>query len=262
MAAQTDSPSDRAPARSLWARVREGLAEDIARGRLAPGSRLPSERELSERLGVSRVTVRRALADLERDGLIDTSLGLGRFVRWRQVEEAANELISLTRMGTSLGLTVTSRVLVARTRPSTLDEAEALSIAPGAEICELERLRLLDDVPVVVDHSVIPSARAPGLFETDFARDSLYETLARRFGVLAYRAEYSVQARAAQSPTAEFLDLCAGQPVLVAEQTTADPAGRLFQLSTLTYRGDRYRFRSTLQLRQPPVADPSVRPGA
>jgi GntR family transcriptional regulator len=241
-------PVDVDGSRPLWDRVRQSLADEVERGALPPGSRVPSERALSERLGVSRVTVRRALAALEQGGVIETSPGLGRFVRMRQVEEPPNELVSFSRMAASLGLKVTSRVLVHRARPATLDEAETLSVAPGAELIELERLRLLDGVPVVIDHSLVPAAWAPGLLDLDFTATSLYDELAERHGILAWRAEYVVQAEGASRRAAELLGLSEGQPVLVARQTTVDPDRRPFQLSVLTYRGDRYRFRTTLQM--------------
>jgi GntR family transcriptional regulator len=250
------------PGSRLWERVYQTLVDEIGRGALAPSARLPSERDLSQRLSVSRVTVRRALGELARQGLIETSTGLGWHVRVPEVEEPPDELVSFARMGASLGLAVTSRVLVARTRSATLDEAEALTVAPGAEVVELERLRLLEGVPIVVDYSLIPSSRAPGLLETDFARASLYDTLAERYGIVAYRAEYVVQAQAADERVAKLLDLSPGQPVLVAEQTTVDLTRRPFQLSTLTYRGDRYRFRNTLTMPSVAASRGPVRDGA
>jgi GntR family transcriptional regulator len=235
--------------RALWDRVRQTLADEVARGALVAGARLAPERELSDRLGVSRVTLRRALAALERDGLIETSPGLGRVVRRaEQVEEPPNELVSLTRMGASLGVQVTSQVLVARIRPATLDESEALVIGPGAPLIDLERLRLFDGRPIVLDASLTPAALAPDLLDADFAVVSLYDELATRYGVVAWRAEYMLQAEAAGDRAAELLDLAVGEPVLVARQTTVDPTGRPFQLSVLTYRGDRYRFRTTLHM--------------
>jgi GntR family transcriptional regulator len=234
--------------RALWDHVRRSLAEDVANGTLRPGARLPSERVLSERLGVSRVTVRRALIALEQEGIIETSPGLGRFVpRSHPVEEPPNELVSFAQMGASLGLEVTTQVLVARTRPSTLDESEALSVGPGVDLVELERLRLLDGVPIVIDHSLIPAARAPALLEADFATASLYDKLSDSYGLVAWRAEYVLQAEPAGERAARLLGLATGEPVLVARQTTLDLERRPFQLSVLTYRGDRYRFRTTLQ---------------
>lgn len=238
--------------RPLWEHVRQTLREAMVAGTLAPGARMPSERELSTQMGVSRVTLRRALAALERDGLIESTQGLGRFVRQsRPVEEPPNELVSLTQMGASLGLDVTSRVLTAHARPATLDEAEALVMGPGTELIEIERLRLLDGVPIVVDHSLIPAGRAPGLLDADFSTASLYEELAARHGIVAWRADYVLQAEPAGERMAALLELALGEPVLVARQTTVDPSRRPFQLSVLTYRGDRYRFRTALQVGAP-----------
>jgi GntR family transcriptional regulator len=238
---------------SLWERVHGALADDIEHGRLPPNARLPSERDLSRRFAVSRVTVRRALAELAREGRVTTSTGLGWFVRAAQVEEPPNELVSFRRMGESLGLPVTARVLLAQHRQATLDEAAALSIAPGAELIELERLRFLDGVPIVIDCSLIPAARAPTLLEHDFTRESLYDALAESHGIIAASADYVVQARAADDHAAELLDLEPGEPVLAAEQLTIDIARRPFQLSRMTYRGDRYRFRTTLRIATPRV---------
>src|SRR4051794_40449351 len=107
---------------ALWQRVYDTLAREIQHGALTPQGRIPSERDLGQRFSVSRVTVRRALAELAKRGLIASSNGLGWFVRSAQIEEPPNELVSFRQMGEALGLRVSSRVLIARTRPASLDE--------------------------------------------------------------------------------------------------------------------------------------------
>jgi Transcriptional regulators len=231
--------------RPLYLRVANELAAEIERRALPTGTKLPSERELCDRFDVSRVTVRAALNALRNDGLVATAAGAGWFVTTRRIEEPENELVSFTSMAASKGLTASARVLTAQLRSATLDESDALQIAPGAELVELERLRLLDGIPVVIDWSGLPHSRFPGILAHDFASESLYDVM-RSNGVLPTSASYVVEAGEADMRQAGLLELEPGRPVLLATQTAFDGAGRPIQLGRLAFRGDRYRFRARL----------------
>lgn len=233
-----------------YQRVQESLAEEIARGRRAPGSRLPPERAMAEHFGVSRVTLRRALAELERAGIVARDAG-GWSVAGPRIGEPPNALMSFSEMAESRGLTPRARVLATRVRPATIDEAETLGLAPGAALFELERLRLMDDVPIMIDRSSIPLAFAPGLVEIDFSSASLYRELEGRHGLRPVRARFAVEAVAADEHQAALLELEPGEPLLRCQQLTEDETGRPIEMCEMVYRGDRYRFRATL-----------VRPGA
>jgi GntR family transcriptional regulator len=232
----------------LHRRVSRVIAEDIAAGVLAPGDRLPSERDLSEKLHVSRATVRRALADLVDEGLIESRAGRGSFVSSGPIGEAPNALMSLSELGASRGLTTGSRVLSSDTRPATPDEAEALEIAPGAAIFALERLRLLDGTPMSLDTNLVPLAIAPVLPEIDFTSASLYETLDAA-GAGPVRAIYSVQAVEADARRASLLEVAPGAPLLQTATVAYDRTGQRVELGEMIYRGDRYRFRASLTRR-------------
>jgi GntR family transcriptional regulator len=232
----------------LHRRVSRVIAEDIAAGVLAPGDRLPSERDLSEKLHVSRATVRRALADLVDECLIEARAGRGSFVSSGPIGEAPNALMSLSELGASRGLATESRVLSSDTRPATPDEAEALEIAPGATVFVLERLRLLDGVPMSLDTNRIPLAVAPVLPEIDFTSASLYETLDAA-GAGPVRAIYSVQAVEADVRRARLLEVAPGAPLLETATVAYDRTGQRVELGEMIYRGDRYRFRASLTRR-------------
>jgi GntR family transcriptional regulator len=229
----------------LYAQVSRWLAGEIASGALRPEERLPSERSLCDRLSVSRVTLRRALAVLVEDGLLEVSASRGWFVSSGPVGEPPNALLSFTAMGVARGLSVSSRVIAARLRPATLDEAELLEVAPGADLFDLERVRMLDGIPVALDNSRVPIAVAPGLPEVDFGHRSLYATL-EDSGVIPSRASYAVEAVAADGRQAALLEIEPGDATLWATQTTFDQGGRPIELGRIAYRGDRYRFRATL----------------
>lgn len=231
--------------RPLHDQVREAIEAQILSGAIPAGARLQSERDLAGRLGVSRVTVRRALDALEREGLVRATPGSGRYVRGSALAESPNELLSFTELGARRGLIASSRVLRTSVRPATLEEAERAGIAPGAELFELERLRMLDGVAVALDHTRVPLVIAPSLRDVDFRTTSLYEVLAGADAAVA-RADYTTEARAATPGQARQLGLAPGAPLLLARTTSYDDGGRIVELGETYYRGDRYRFHATL----------------
>jgi len=224
--------------------VARELAAEIARGKVAPGERLPGERELCRHFDVSRVTIRHALRELKDRGLIEPESARGWFVTSTALGEP-NALMSFSEMALSRGLRPGARILAAMVRPATMDEAEALSIAPGSAVFDLERLRLLDGVPVAIEHSRLPLAVAPAMPKADLATGSLYELL-RQAGAVPVRADYVLQAIPAEARQARHLELPEGAPLLMATATTYDLGGRVIELSRSIFRGDRYRFRTTL----------------
>jgi GntR family transcriptional regulator len=228
----------------LYLTVEKQLAAEIARGALAPGDRLPGERDLCRHFGVSRVTVRRALGALRDRGLVDSDSTRGWFVSAAALGEP-NALMSFSEMARSRGLRPGSRILRSLLRPATIDEAEELAIAPSTEIFDLERVRLLDGVAVALERSRVSLHGAEGLADADFAAGSLYDAL-RKLGVMPTRADYVLQAIPADERQAATLEVAPGAPLLMAGARTFDEAGRPIELSLSVFRGDRYRFRTTL----------------
>jgi GntR family transcriptional regulator len=233
--------------RPLYHRVYREIASEIESGTLGPGDRLPSERWFCDELGVSRATVRRAIEELAADGLVQAR-GRGTYVSGAALAEPPNTLMSLSELGRSRGLVATARVLACERRPATIDEAEAFGIAPGAALLELERVRMLDDLPISIDHNRVPARFLPASAEPDFTTDSLYEAL-ERGGHAPVRADYELEARAADAEEAELLGLAPGAPVLLALTSAFGVDGRAVDLGRTVYRADRYRFQATLMRR-------------
>jgi GntR family transcriptional regulator len=229
--------------RPLYDKVYRTLRSEIETGSLQPGDHLPSERTIAEQLAVSRITVRRALRELATEGLIE-----GR--RVASLGEPPNALLSFTAMAAERGLAATSRVLSALVRGATLDEADLLLVAPGAPIFELRRVRFLGDVPIALDETRLAHHRVPGIEVVDFATASLYATLEARFGIVATRVDYSIEAAGATVAEAALLDVTVGASLLHAAETMYDQHDRPTDIGRIVYRGDRYRFRTTL-LRRP-----------
>jgi GntR family transcriptional regulator len=231
----------------LYHRVYRQIAQEISGGALQPGARLPSERWFCDELGVSRATVRRAIEELIADGLVETR-GRGAFVTGEALVEPPNTLMSMSELGRSRGLDATARVLSSAIRPATIDEAEAFGIAPGAELFELRRLRMLDGLPIAVDDNRLPLRVLPSAGDIDFTTASLYDAIEREGNRLA-RADYQLEARAAGKQEAELLGLAPGAPVLFATTVAIGEDGRILDLGDTVYRADRYRFQATLMRR-------------
>jgi len=235
-------PSSLAGSQPLYDQVRETIAEQIRSGAIPPGARLQSERDLADQMGVSRVTVRRALDALAEDGLVRAARGSGRFVSDGALAEPPNALLSFTELGAERGLEATSRVLGATVRAASFEEAEGFAVAPG--------------VAVARDVTRVPLSCAPELPTIDFSTASLYAVLDAA-GAALVRADYTTEAVAADAEQARHLGVSQGSPLLLARTTSYDASDRVVELGETAYRSDRYRFRATL-VRKPQPGGGSI----
>ena len=225
------------------------LAERVEHGSYPAGEPLPSERVLAGELAVSRTTVRHALLALQQQGLVRLEAGRGWFLT-SMVSEPPNELVSFSEMARARGLTPSAKVIRQQLVAATIDDAEQLQIAPGAEVFELVRLRFLDGMAVAISETRVPLWCAPELGAHDFSSASLFAVLEETYGVSPLRAEFTLQAHSAATWEADLLELEAGDPVLVCWETTFETAERPIEIAKITYRGDRYRLHATARRRR------------
>lgn len=222
------------------------LSDLLRRSSFPPGSRLPGERELATRVGVSRSTLRKALDLLEDKGLLDRSPKRGWFVPPHVVGEPPSTLQSFSEMARERGLVPGAKVLSARERPATFEEATRLRVAPAASVLELSRLRTLDGVPVCVDVSVVVLAKVPLLASAEMTDRSLYEAIEELSAVRIERSSYTVRADACDQHLADLLRLPPGAPILVGEELTYLTDGSPILAGVMSYRADAYRFQADL----------------
>ncbi|MCC6917883.1 MAG: GntR family transcriptional regulator [Alphaproteobacteria bacterium] len=225
----------------LFHGVTRHLTAKIEAGEYAAGDRLPTERWLQQTLGVSRTTVRRAIEELVEAGTLELR-GRAAYVAKPALDAPQRDtILSLTDMARERGLVPTARVLMQQVRPATLDEADAFRIAPGAELFELRRLRLLDGAAISIDHDRTPLKTLPQGPQLDFTHASYFESLARA-GSPPVHSRMQIEARLATSGEAELLGLPPGAPVLVNTEQASGPAGYPVSLGYSVFRSDRHRF--------------------
>lgn len=233
----------------LYERVAARLWEDLRSNGARPGDRLPSERVLTERYRVSRVTVRGALALLSARGAVESASSRGWFISGELVAATATAHVEgFSDYARKHRIPTTSSLLMSRVRPCTVGEAQRLRIAPGRDLFEMRRIRTLNGLVVVLEHNRVPLALCPALAETDFTSASLYATLLTADPPqIPRRAEYAVEARQPNSQERRVLELAGTSvPVLMARQLTYSQHGHPLELTEQAYRGDRYQFRGSI----------------
>jgi GntR family transcriptional regulator len=203
-----------------YQRIRHALRQELERGALVPGDRMPTERELVERFGVAHMTVRHAIDGLVRDGLVVRRRGSGTFVvRTRPMARSAKRLQSFSEeLGDAV---VRGQVIRQREIQPDQDVAEALAMSWTGLVVELLRVRTVDGTPASVQQVFIPLKLAPGLARDDMTDRSLYQYLADA-GVTLARAEQRLFAVAAEKWQAELLGLPIATPLLASERLSRD----------------------------------------
>lgn len=217
------------------------------------GDPFPSEPRLSEEFGVSRMTVRAALANLERDGLLERVPGRGTFVRRSAANRPVGVLLSFHDQALAEGKAPRSRVLRAEVRDASPQEAAALyqEADPQAEaqppqVVAVSRIRLFDDVPIAVEHATFPAGLS-ALLTADLETGSLHNAL-RRLGLNPTLGSSVLTARTADDDARE-LGVAAATPMLVETRSIVDQHGKPLEYTVSSYVADRYALKVDFSVR-------------
>ena len=223
--------------------VRRALAEQIGSGRLRPGQRLGAERALAAEFGVSRATLRQALAVLEEGGVVRRvpGRGGGTFVAKGKIERDLSRIVGVPALLRSQGVVAGTRVLSARLAEADDITAQALRARPGELVVDLVRIRLADGSPFSLEHARFPARRFPGLLEMPLG-GSVYELLGEHFGVEPTDAVERIEVVLASPDEAAILDVEPGAPLMAITRTTTDPDGEPIEFSRDLFRADRTRI--------------------
>ncbi len=231
----SDGPMSRQDGVALWRQIANRLQQDIATGIRAPGSRLPTEAELSQRFAVNRHTVRRALEELSRGGLVRIEQGRGTFVAEDVLEYTVEPRTRFTEWIRKHNMEPSGKTLQLRELAADAHVANGLGLRTGARVILMERLGLADDRPVSLSRHYFPAARLPGLLDALRASPRITDAL-RGVGVDDYLRQMTrVSARAPTPAEAELLRMPRTRPVLVTENINVDRSGAVVEFGLGCY---------------------------
>jgi GntR family transcriptional regulator len=217
--------------RPLYQQVYDLLVKQIAAGEWGPGESLPSEQSLAVRLNVSQGTVRKALDVLAADSLIDRRQGKGTYVAEHTQERTLFRFFRLAHPGGVRALP-TSAGDTLKLRAAKPAEATKLALEPGAQVYELNRVRLIDGEPAVLEKIVLPAELFPGLERHDPLPNAIYALYQREYGVNIASAEEELRADPARKEDARRLGLPPGAPLLHIDRVAISMEGKRVEWRT------------------------------
>ncbi len=220
----------------LYRQLVNDLIRRMESGELQPGQRIPSERELAERLKVSRITARQALSHLEQLGRVYREQGRGTFVAAPRLARVKG-FGSYTEYVMGLGLTPTSRVVKQELEDPDEELRDLLKLQSNEQVLHLVRVRLANDVPLALQSTYLPHSLCPGLENEDLSSSSLFDILRKKYSVYPTWTEPKVSASAASEMEAAVLGLEPGAPVLVVDALTYTDAFQIVERVRTVYRG-------------------------
>jgi GntR family transcriptional regulator len=213
---------------------------------LAVGKAIPSERQLSSDLGVSRLTVRAALDQLVREGYLLRRRGAGTFVREPKIAQELT-MTSFSEDMRQRGMRPGSRTLSLERTLAGAYLGRCLHVSPSERIVVVKRLRLADDEAMAIETLHVPESVVPGLTRSDFEGGSFYDLLASRYGVEIVGGIQTIEPTVTNEEESEALDVPLHSPAFQFERTTRASDERIVEFVRSTYRGDRYRLVSELR---------------
>jgi GntR family transcriptional regulator len=199
----------------LYNQIQEYIAELILSGKLAPDTKIQSEREFSEDLGVSRMTVRRALTELVNEGLLERRHGSGTYVAQPKVTYEAREMVSYIQAMNERNIATTSQLLEFEIMAASRRLADLLGSQIGSPLYRVSVIRFANRVPVILERGFFPQSSWPNLEEWDLEKTSVYDLLTSLYHVTPSRISQTVEAVVATDTVAQQLRVDEGFPLLL-----------------------------------------------
>lgn len=223
--------------------VKQHLLDLIEAG-LAPHERLPAERELAEQFSMSRLTVRKALDELESAGVVYRVQGAGTFVKEPRIAKSM-EFTSFSEDMQRRGMVPGSLGLSVTTVPIGMTAGYALGLSPTEPAVRIERIRTADERPMCFEICLVPASLVPGLV-ADGVGASLYGTLRDKYGIVLEGARQQIRAGVLEPEVAARLEVPPFSPAFHVTRTSYDERGTAVEYAESYYRGDRYSYELTI----------------
>ncbi|MDF7627357.1 GntR family transcriptional regulator [Leuconostocaceae bacterium ESL0723] len=224
-----------------YIQIHNEIRERIAAGEWKTNQRLPAERDLAEDFKVSRMTLRQAIQTLVDEGILERKVGSGTYVAKKKISERALGMTSFTELLEKTGHQPQTVTISYKVTTPSVSQLEHLQLKPDDEVLVMERLRLGDDEPILLEQTTLPVKLVEN-FTRSSLTESLYATLIEA-GIQPGRAEQTVTATLATERLADLLDIKRGDPILSVRQVSYDQNNVPFEYVQSFYVGERFEFK-------------------
>ena len=227
---------------ALWRQISETLEQEIRDGVHPAGTRLPTEAELSERFGVNRHTVRRAMAELEERGLVDVTQGRGTFVHLGAIAYLIGRRTRFHENMRRENRDARLELLESATEPAPATIARELEIPTGTYVIRLDTRSHADGLPLSLASHYFPAVRFPGLVDVFRESGSVTKSFAR-YGIADYtRRRTRVSARLPDAREQRLLEITRTRPVMMTEAVNVDAEGKVIEFGLSSFASDRIQL--------------------
>lgn len=231
----------------LYTQIKEILRDRILDGTYQAHAQMPSESDLMEMFDVSRITVRQALGDLQKEGLIFKIHGKGTYVSKPKAFQNVAQLQGFGEAMSRLGYETFSRVVGIKQVSAGATAGPRLGLAESEQIVELRRIRYLNRAPISLDVTYVPKAIGERLAKEDLAHRDVFLILENDYGLALGEAQLQIEAMLADEYLARQLQVEEGAPVLRIERLTYTTDGKPIDFEYLYYRGDAFQYRMRIE---------------
>jgi GntR family transcriptional regulator len=239
-------PLDSSHALPLYRQLRDSIQNLLSSGVWQPDTPIPSEREMTESLGISRATVRQAIQELELEGWLVRLQGRGTFPAAQRLEQPLRQITGFSQNMLAIGLEPRSKLISAQLEPATVQVAKAMRLVVGAPVAGITRLRFANDTPLMFERAHFNYALVPSILEQNL-ENSVYEILTTTYRLKFARGEERIEAVLADTKLAHILGLKSGQAVLYTQRTVQTDDGTCLEYTERFARADQCSFHVVLE---------------
>lgn len=224
----------------MYIKIHNQIKRDVENHVYKVGDRIPAERQLAVKFGVSRMTLRQAIKTLEEEGILERRLGSGTYVASQKVQEKMSGIMSFTEITQANGQIPSSKLISYQIGKPSLSEKERLNLNPDSEVLRMERIRFADETPICYEVVTIPYHLVENLSKDDISTH-LYETLNKN-GYRIGRVTEHISAAVANENDARLLNTKKGEALITRRQVTELSNGQPFEYTRARYVAERFEF--------------------
>ena len=230
----------------LYRQIAELLREKIEKGEYQFGQFIPSERELSAKYGVNRLTLRKAIALLVNEGLLIPKPGKGTYVNRPKIDSAFDTIQSTTPFLLDMGLTPSNRLIYSGRRKANWKYAQIFKISPDDDIFQIFRVRLGDGEPYILEYTYLPYSPIPDIEQYDFSIYSLYD-IYNKHGIQLAHDTQTLEIVKICPPQSGLLNLPENDPVFMTTETIIDTRGKIVEYTKSYSSGKKFVFSTIME---------------